>query len=143
MAGPVSRSVNTVEKEILKFPCGLDAIKSVVLRASGVDQLASAVTGLEGKIGLRAGTVLQKVSGDSQNRYEPWDGGAASAVEGILGDNIFFHANDTDNADKAADVLFHNCVFDVDKLTEFGSNYVGNETDVEDALYTCRFEGAD
>jgi hypothetical protein len=80
-----------------------------------------------------------KVSGDSQERYKAWDGGDASAVEGILGDNIFFHDN-TDASDRAADMLFHSCVFDVTKLTEFGSNYVGNESDVETALHTCRFE---
>src|SRR5688572_28930690 len=139
MAGPVSRAVNTVEKEILKFPAGLDAIKSVEVSASGVDVLASAVAGYEGRIALRAGTVLQKISGDSQERYEPSDGGSADDVEGILGDNIIFHDN-TDASDRAADLLFHGVVFDVAKLTEFGSNYVGNEADVEEALYTCRFE---
>lgn len=141
MAGPVSRSVNTVEKEILKFPAGLDAIKSVVLQASssGVESFASAVTGVEGKLGLRAGTVLRKVQGDAQERYEKWDGVNPAAIEGILGDNIWFH-DDTDASDRAADMLFHGVVFDVTKLTEFDSNYVTNETDVENALYTCRFE---
>lgn len=135
MAGPVSRGVNTVEKEILKFPAGLDAIESVVLAAENVAELASAVTGVDGKLGLRAGTVLQKVSGDSQNRYEVWDGGTAADIEGILGDNIYFYDN-SEASDRAADMLFHNCVFDSSKIL----NYAGNESDLATALHTCRFD---
>lgn len=128
-----SRAVNTVRKEILKFPAGLDAIESVVLRASGVAELASAVTGIEGKIGLRAGTILTKISGDSQNRYQRYTG--TGTIEGILGDNIFFYDNSADS-DEPADMLFHNCVFDSSKIIDFASY----ESDLATDLPTCRFD---
>lgn len=129
----VSRAVNSVEKEVLKFATGLEAIESVVLRASGVEVLPSAVSGQEGRLMLRAGTVLKKISGDSQERYEEYTG--TGDIAGILGDNVFFY--DTSAAsDQPADMLFHNCVFDKDKIVDF-DDY---ETELRAALNTCRFE---
>lgn len=133
----VSRSVNTVKKEVLKFPAGLDAIESVVLAASAAPELPSAVTGTTGVRGYRAGTVLKKAAGDSQNRYVAY--GGAGTVAGILGDNIYFY-DDTDASDEAADMLFHGCVFNVNKLVGDDRDYEGNESAVQDALHTCRFE---
>jgi len=132
MAGPIARTTKTVEKEVLVFPAGLDAIQSVVLSASGVDALPSATTGYVGKLGLLAGTILKKVSGDSQVRYEEYDG--TGTPEGVLGDNIYFFDN-TEASDRAADMLFHGCVFDINKLI----GYTGNEAAVEAALSTCQF----
>lgn len=132
MAGPVARTTKTVEKEVLVFPAGLDAIQSVVIAASGVDALPSATTGYVGKIGLLAGTILKKISGDGQDRYEAYDG--TGTPEGVLGDNIYFFDN-TDASDRAADMLFHGCVFDTNKLI----GYSGNETAVKNALHTCQF----
>jgi hypothetical protein len=129
----VRRSVNTVRKEILKFPVGIDSVESVVLRASGVAALASAVTGVQGKLGLLAGTILTKVSGDSQNRYKRYTG--SGDIEGILGDNVFFY-DGTDASDEPADMLFHGCVFDSSKIIDFASY----ESAVRDALPTCRFD---
>lgn len=132
MAGPVARTTKTVNKEILVFPAGLDAIQSVVLSASGVSALASAVTGYANKYGLLAGTVLKKAAGDSQERYVAYDGTGTPA--GILGDNIYFF-DQTDASDRAADMLFHGCVFDTNKLI----GYAGHETAVQNALSTCKF----
>jgi hypothetical protein len=129
----VRRSVNTVRKEILKFPVGIDSVESVVLRASGVAALASAVTGVQGKLGLLAGTILTKVSGDSQNRYKRYTG--SGDIEGILGDNVFFY-DGTDASDEPADMLFHGCVFDSSKIIDFASY----ESAVRTALPTCRFD---
>lgn len=135
MAGPVSRTANTVEKEILKFPAGLDAIDSVVLSAaaSGVDELPSATVGYAGKLGLLAGTILKRIDGDDQKRYARYDG--TGEVAGILGDNIYF-VDDTDNSDKAADMLNHGCVFNKDKIIDFDAF----ESDVRDAMPSCRFD---
>lgn len=133
MAFGAKRAINTVEKEILKEPAGLDAIESVVLRASGVAALASAVTGTSGKIGLRAGTILTKVSGDSQNRYKRYTG--SGTIEGILGDNIYFYDN-TAASDEPADMLFHGCVFDSSKIVDFATY----ESALRTALNTCRFD---
>jgi hypothetical protein len=135
----VSRSVGTVEKEILKFPAGLDAIESVVLKADGAPTLSSALTGSTQVVaGYRAGTVLQLVSGDSQNRYEVWDGNSPNTIEGILGDNVYFY-DDTDASDEPADMLFHGVVFDTTKLGGADRAYEGNESDVAGALPTCKF----
>jgi len=130
------RSVGTVKKEVLKFATGLEAIESVVLRASGVAQLPSAaVNGSEGKIGLLAGTILTKIPGDSQNRYRKYTGAGGEAVAGILGDHIFFYDN-TAASDEPADMLFHGCVFDKSKIVDF----VAQETALRAALTTCRFD---
>lgn len=136
MAFGASRTVKDVRKEILKFPAGLDAIESVVVTASGATALPSAVTGFEGQLGLRAGTILQKVSGDSQVRYEKYAGGGAGDIEGILGDNIFFYNDDPEVSDKPADMLFHGCVFDSSKIVDYASY----ASDLATALPTCRFD---
>lgn len=133
----VKRTAGTLKKEILKFPAGLDAIESVVLAASQAPTLSSGLTnGVSGVLGYRAGTVLKKISADGQDRYEAYDG--SGTVEGILGDNIYFY-DDTDASDEPADMLFHGCVFNVDKLTGADRGYVGNETAVKNALKTCSF----
>jgi hypothetical protein len=134
----VSRAVNTVEKEILKFPAGLDAIESVVLRASGVDELPSAVTGIEGKLGLRAGTILTRIPGDTQNRYKQFEGAGGEVIEGILGDNVFFY-DESSAADEPADMLFHGCVFRADKIID----YATHETALKAALNTSKFDESD
>jgi hypothetical protein len=135
MAWNVKRSINTVGKEILKFPAGLDAIESIVLAAGEADELSSAVTGVEGKLGLLAGTILTKVPGDSQGRYRQYTGAGGEAVEGILGDNVYFY-DDTDASDEPADMLFHGCVFNKDKIIDFDDH----DAAVEAALPTCRFD---
>jgi hypothetical protein len=134
--GATSRTITTVEKEILVFPAGLDAIQSVVLSGSGVEELPSAVSGGEGRLVLRAGTILQKIDGDPLDRYEQYDG--SGDVAGILGDNIFFYSTETD---EPADMLFHNCVFNKDKIVDY-DEYGAEDGDgsLNDALHTCRFE---
>lgn len=134
----VSRRVSTVEKEILKFPAGLDAIQSVVLRASGVDELPSAVTGVEGKLGLRAGTILTKVPGSDGAKYQQFTGAGGEAIEGVLGDNIFFY-DSSEASDEPADMLFHGCVFDAAKIIDYDTH----ESALKDALHTCRFDETD
>lgn len=134
----VSRRVSTVEKEILKFPAGLDAIQSIVLRASGVDALPSAVTGYEGKLGLRAGTIVTKIPADPQKRYAQFTGGGGEVIEGILGDNIYFY-DGTNASDEPADMLFHGCVFNAAKIIDYGTH----EAALKAALTTCLFDESD
>lgn len=134
----VSRTAKSVEKEVLKFPAGLDAIQSVVILASGLSALASAVTGHEGKIGLQAGTILTKIPGDSQKRYRAYSAAPGEAIEGILGDNKWFYSA-ADESDEPADMLFHGCVFDAAKII----NYASHESALKTALNTCRFDETD
>jgi hypothetical protein len=132
MAGPVgSRVVRTVEKEVLKYPAGLDAIESVVLRAEDAEEVASAVGGVEGRLAILAGTILERVDAD-RDYYKPFDGTGDPA--GVLGDNIYFHSAADER--HAADMLFHACVFNKNKIREF-DDY---ETELREALNTCRFE---
>lgn len=134
MAFNVSRTVKTVEKEVLKFPAGLDAIESVVIKGSGVPELPSATTGRRGVYGYVAGTILRKVSGDSQNRYEKYTG--SGTIEGILGDTVIVYDNSTAASDTPVDMLKHGCVFDKDKIVDYASYASALAT----ALFTCRFE---
>ncbi len=127
---PYGRRVSTVAKEILVFPCGLDSIQSIVLTASGVDELPSATVGYEGKLGLLAGTILTEVSGDDQNRYEEFTG--TGTVAGILTDNVYFPDA---SHDVPAAMFFHNCVFNLNKI----KNYDDYESDVVADLKTCLF----
>ncbi len=129
MAFNVSREKKTVAKEILKFPAGLDAIESVVLKGSAVAALASAVTGIAGVSGLVAGTIL-KDTGDGQHRYVEYTG--TGTIAGILADNVEFQ-NDLD--DQPADMLFHGCVFDKDTI----KNYSSYSATLATALPTCKF----
>jgi hypothetical protein len=130
-----TRSRNSVTKEILKFPAGLDAIKSIVVKASGLDELPSAVPGMAGVYGIEAGTPLKVISGDDQGRYEPFDG--TGTVAGILGEHIFLDvAHDSPAQDAQVDLYFHGCVFDKRKIVGF-DDY---ESDLRADLATCRFE---
>jgi hypothetical protein len=105
-----------------------------VLKASGVSALPSATVGYAGKLGLLAGTILTKIPGDSQGRYRKYTGAGGEAVEGILGDNVYFY-DGTDKSDQGADMLFHGCVFDATKIVDWASH----ESAVRTALNTCRF----
>jgi hypothetical protein len=127
-----SRSRHTTDREILAYPAGLDAIKSVVVASSGAETLPSATTGEVGVIGLLAGTVLQEVSGDTNGRVEKWTSGT---IVGILGSNLFFE-DEGDAYDAPAEAYFHGCVFNKDRIVDFDSA----ESDLATDLPTCRFE---
>lgn len=132
MAGPVgSRTVKYVKKEVLKYPAGLDAIESVVLRAEDAEEVPSAVAGSVGKLAILAGTILEKVDAD-RDYYKPYDG--TGDIAGVLGDNVYFHS-DADER-HAADMLFHECVFNKNKIIDFDTH----ETALRADLNTCRFE---
>lgn len=128
----VSDSRHTTDREILAYPAGLDAIKSVVVSSSGVETLPSATTGEVGVKGLLAGTILQAVSGDTQGRVEKWTDGT---IVGILGSNLFFEG-EGDQYDAPAEAYFHGAVFNKDRIVDF----VAAESDLATDLPTCRFE---
>lgn len=133
MAWNVSRGSNTVKKEILKFPAGLDAQESVVLQASGAPTLASAVVGYADQKGYLAGTILKLVNPGVDNRVTKYNG--SGTIVGILADNVFFDG-ETTAYDKPINAFVHGCVFDKDKIIDF----VTHETNLKAALFTCRFD---
>jgi hypothetical protein len=128
----ISESRHTTDREILAYPAGLDAIKSVLVASSGAETLPSATTGEVGVKGLLAGTILQEVSGDSAGRVEKWTNGT---IVGILGSNLFFEG-EGDQYDAPAEAYFHGCVFNKDRIVDF----VSAESDLATDLPTCRFE---
>jgi hypothetical protein len=128
----VSRSRHTTDREILAYPAGLDAIKSVVVASSGAETLPSATTGEVGVQGLLAGTALQVVDGDTQGRVEKYSDGT---IIGILGSNIFFEG-EGDQYDSPAEAYFHGCVFNKDRIVDYGDI----DSDLATDLPTCRFE---
>ena len=126
------RQRHTADREILAYPAGLDAIKSVVVASSGAATLPSATTGEVGVKGLLAGTILQEVSGDTQGRVQKWTNGT---IVGILGSSLFFE-DEGDIYDAPAEAYFHGCVFNKDRIVD----YSGAASDLATDLPTCRFE---
>lgn len=124
-----TQSQHSYDREILVFPAGQDAIKSVVVAASGIPTLASAITGREDVKGLLAGTPLQEISGDEQGRVEAYDGGT---IIGILGTTLIFNGEGQDY-DIDADAPFHSCVFRQDRIVGFDAA----ESDLRADLPTC------
>jgi hypothetical protein len=130
------RYVFSVEKEILKFATGFEAIESVVLAADeGANTsaaLPSATVGSATKLGLLAGTIIAKTSGGKYRRYTNSGG---ETIVGILTDNIYFYDN-TDASNEPAALFIHSCVFDKTKIIDYNAY----KTAVEAALHTCRFD---
>jgi hypothetical protein len=128
----VSRYRKTADREILLYPAGLDAIKSVVVTSSAAEELDADVTGKDGNKGLLAGTILEVVPGDEQGRVQKWTDGT---IVGILGSNVFFEG-EGDAYDAPAEAYFHGCVFDKTKIVD----YEDADSDLASDLPTCRFE---
>lgn len=128
----VSRYRKTADREILAYPAGLDAIKSVVVASSAAEELPSATTGKDGNKGLLAGTILEAVPGDTQGRVRKWTNGT---IVGILGSNVFFEG-EGDAYDAPAEAYFHGCVFNKDRIVD----YDDADSDLASDLPTCRFE---
>ncbi len=125
-----------VAKEILRSAAGLDDIKSMVLDSTYVLENPSTT----GRYIVEAGTVL--TLGPSDGKVKPiYEGESVGSddVAGILGHTVEFWLGPgitaATNTDKPVPVLHHGCDFDVSQLV----GYVGNESDVEDALPTCLF----
>ena len=111
MAGPITRSAAWNEKEILKFPEGLHAIKSVVLDATdfAVTQLATS------RYVVPAGTIL-KLSATNTSQYVEYKG--TGKIEGILGRPMDLLAQAT-AGDTSAPMFYHNCVFATTAIVGF------------------------
>ena len=129
-----SESRHSADREILVFPAGEDAIKSVVVAASGISELASAVFGRTGVKGLLAGTPLENIPNDPQGRVRKFTNGT---IIGILGTTLIFNntANVDSNYDISADAPFHGCVFRKSRIV----GYQAAEADLKADLPTCQW----
>lgn len=115
MAYNYSRSASWTEVEVLKYPSGLDAIKSVVLDATNYGTSIS-TTGERSYI--PAGTIL-KLSLTNTDQYVTYDG--TGTIKGILRRPFDLIAAVT-AGDGSAAMLFHNCVFSTTAIQGF-TNY--------------------
>jgi hypothetical protein len=106
-------------EEFLKFPAGLDAIKSVVIAASTVASTSASGSSDFGRRILKAGTLLTRIGG-SGNQYKQFASGSGEVIEGVLGLDIEF-LDGTSNSDQPAPLYYHGCVFDQDKLVDFAT----------------------
>jgi hypothetical protein len=102
-------SAQWVDKEVLKFPAGLDAIKSVVIDATNV-----AVTAGERNI-MPAGTIL-KLSATNTKKYVAYDG--TGTIKGILRRPVDIVARVTEG-DAPAAMYFFGCVFATSAIVGF------------------------
>jgi hypothetical protein len=129
-----SRKLGSIGRdEFLKFPAGLDAIRSVVVNAASVPSAASG--DYVGRRILKAGTILTKIPGASTNQYRRYTSATSEVPEGILGLDLEF-ADATQNSDQPAPLYYHGCVFDIDAILDFGTY----ATVVRASLPTSKFE---
>jgi len=121
--------------EILRFPSGLNAIKSVVLDA--VDAVAFPVVGGTRSV-VPAGTILALAASPApagRKLYTKYSGGGAGTIQGILGKNIDMVAN-VSEGNEAAPMFFHNCVFATEAIVGFTLHASALMND----LKTCLFQ---
>lgn len=103
------QSAQWLDVEVLKFPAGLDAIKSVVVDATNV-----AVTAGQRNV-LPAGTIL-KFSTTNPDKYVSYDG--SGTIQGILRRPVDIVAQVTEG-DAPAAMYFFGCVFATGSIVGF------------------------
>lgn len=107
-----SRSTGWTEVEVLKYPSGLEVIKSVVIDATNFGTSISA-TGLRSYI--PAGTIL-KLSSTNTGQYVAYNG--SGTIKGILRRPVDLIAAVTEG-DTPAAMMYHNCVFATSAIQSF------------------------
>lgn len=104
------REAEWLDREVLKFPAGLDAIKSVVIDATNV-----AVTDASVRTVLPAGTIL-KFSATNTKKYVEYNG--SGTIRGILRRPVDIVARVTEG-DSPAAMYFFGCVFATSAIVGF------------------------
>jgi len=115
------------ETEILKYPVGLNATKSVVL-----DGNKFAVNSDGTRTVVPAGTIL-KLSVTNPNMYEASDG--SGTIKGILAHDVDLTVQATEGSEPSP-MYWFGCVFATTAIVGF-TNYASN---LVSALNTCKFE---
>lgn len=110
-----SKTANITGKEVLRFPAGLDAIKSVVLDATDMASWPAPTDG--SRFQVPAGTIL-KLSSTNTDKYVKHSGAVAGSIKGVLAAPIDMVANAT-NAFEPAAMFFHQCVFATEAIVDF------------------------
>lgn len=115
------------QKEILKFPVGLHAVKSVVL-----DGNTFTVNADGSRTIVPAGTVL-KISASNPNMYQAYNG--SGTIQGILAHDTDVVAQSTAGSEPAA-MFFNGCIFATTAIVNFTTYAAALVT----ALPKCSFE---
>lgn len=127
----VTRNISfSDEVEILKFPVGLNATKSVVLNAQKFDVNTQ---NNSVRVVVPVGTILMLSSTGVEGQYEEYDG--SGSVAGILAHNVDLAAATTEGAEPVP-MYFHGCVFATTAIVGF-TQYA---SDLVNDLPTCKFE---
>lgn len=127
----VSKTAGITGKEILRFPAGLTAVKSVVLDATDVGSWPDP-NAADTRFLVPAGTILQ-VSATNPDKYVKFKG-TPNVAAGILKSPIDMYANATESNEPAA-MFFHECVFATEAIVDF-TLYA---TNLAADLTTCKF----
>lgn len=125
----VSKTASGVDKEILKFPTGLHAIKSIVLDATDLGTFTF-TDGVRNYV--PAGTIL-KLSTTNADKYVAYKG--SGTIAGVLAHGVDM-ANQATSGSEPAPMFFHECVFATEAIVGF-TNYASA---LVNDLKTCKFE---
>lgn len=135
----VTQSAEWTDKEILKFPVGIHAIKSIVLDATDSGFGLSASPGAT-RVVVPAGTILAlSATNAAAKLYVKYSGGPLGTIQGILGRPIDMLTNATASREPAP-MYFKDCVFatlSIVGFTQFASALVA---DLGRAPYANAFE---
>jgi hypothetical protein len=116
------------EKEILKFPVGLHAVKAVVLDANTF----AVPNPLTSRYVVPAGTIL-KISPSNPNQYTAYDG--SGTIQGILAHDVDLAAQ-ASNSVEPVPMFFNGCIFATTAIVGF-TQYAAA---LVSALPKCSFE---
>lgn len=134
MPANYKRTSSRDQVEILRFPAGLDAIKSVVLDSNDTGLISVTDTGVRNLV--PAGTILRLSTSPApagRKLYTKYAG--SGKIEGILGRDVDIIANVSEGFE-AANMFFHGCVFATEAIvgfTQYASALVND-------LKTCQFQ---
>jgi hypothetical protein len=125
----IKKTASWSDKEVLKFPTGLNAVKSVVL--DGTDFVSTATVD-NSRYFVPAGTIL-KVSVTNPDKHVEYKG--SGTISGILSRPVDMLAGSTAGSEPAP-MFFHECVFATSAIVGF-TNYASA---LVNDLKTCKFE---
>lgn len=121
------------QKEILKFPVGLHAVKSVVLDANKFAVPAQPTN----RYVVPAGTILALgASGAASGQYAPYvAGGNGGTIGGILAHDVDLAAQATSSSEPVP-MFFFGCIFATTAIVGFTQHAAA----LVSALPSCKFE---
>lgn len=125
----IKKTASWTDKELLKFPVGLNAKKSVVL--DGTDFVVTATVD-NSRYFVPNGTILTK-SVTNTDKHVEYKG--TGTIRGILARPVDMLAQSTAGSEPAP-MFFHECVFATTAIVNF-TNYASA---LVNDLRTCKFE---